>query len=479
MAIYCHRYGLKRQMISKTAYKSVENFQLRIFLAAFNLMNNRLEIAQQQFQLKEIINILFQFDQASQWADLSLGFSIRLTNITFYYSPEIKAFQYEYFRNYVNSSQQYQRIDFSNEWAIQVMQKNQNAAENFTQELSDNSLLNRNNLQFLFQSGYNYDQSKNDLYLSIISERFLINKQYFGDYFLDATYLFWEYAKYMVNILAEFKNIKNGGINVFKQSLISGKLLSENFEKTYDYLAITIIEALMFNQFNLYQVNDCVSFTNLIKYVNPQSDNFCNYDSFKNFNMNTMKVIYECNLYQHFSDCSYLQRNLVFEVQMIQFIIQSTDQIMFNQYQCSSPVIRCSYYEIAAKQWYNLEIIRNFPQAAIPYLPEGRQSIAQWISGVKTYELGYFFENYGYIFSQPPQILTQSQISYLLGYNILFSNLRLKQLLLFDDNFYQNYFFQESQQIRFYLIWIQMNNGDDRDLISMKDSQISKIDQAA
>ncbi|EWS74554.1 transmembrane protein, putative (macronuclear) [Tetrahymena thermophila SB210] len=377
---------------------------------------------------------------AQQWVDLNLGYSIANLNKTMLIEPEIAAFQKGYFKQHVNSSSLYQDIKFAQEWAVEVTKINQNTSH---------SLVDKDNLSFLFLNGQNYDETQNEIYLVEISERFLINQYYFGEKYLDATYLFWQYAIYMVDIFSELRNYKDGGFEVYKKSQFDSQKLSSQFQVTSDNLAVNIIEALMLENYKSKNITDCKSFT----YQLQQAEHLCKIQSFNNFDLQTMRTIYECKMYMLYSpQCE--QYNFIYNFDVVNQVIKEVDLQMYNQYQCISKIEKCSYYEIAAKQWYNLEVIRKLPDAAVPYLPKGRDSVAQWIPNLQPYEWGYYVEKYGQTFSQPPANLTYNQTSQLLGYNILFSNNRLTQIFVIDSSFSQNYFFKDPSQLRSYFNWL-------------------------
>ncbi|EAR95014.2 transmembrane protein, putative (macronuclear) [Tetrahymena thermophila SB210] len=450
--------GFLEQRNSQIDEKSISIFLINYFKLdqdkmdkfwsyTYNAFSSSLQVSENDF-IRGAFNCAYSYQQeyvksclvAKQWADLKLGYSIANLNKTMLVEPEIAAFQKGYFKQHVNSSSLYQDIKFAQEWAVEVTKINQNTSH---------SLVDKDNLSFLFLNGQNYDETQNEIYLVEISERFLINQYYFGEKYLDATYLFWQYAIYMVDIFSELRNYKDGGFEVYKKSLFDSQKLSSQFQITSDNLAVNIIEALMLENFKSKNITDCKSFT----YQLQQAEYLCKIQSFNNFDLQTMRTIYECQMYMLYSpQCK--QYNFIYNFDVVNQVIKEVDLQMYNQYQCISKIEKCSYYEIAAKQWYNLEVIRKLPAAAVPYLPKGRDSVAQWIPNLQPYEWGYYVEKYGQTFSQPPANLTYNQTSQLLGYNILFSNNRLTQIFVIDSSFSQTYFFKDPSQLRSYFNWL-------------------------
>ncbi|KAL4441122.1 hypothetical protein ABPG74_002072 [Tetrahymena malaccensis] len=410
----------------------------------------------QQVSENEIKNVFDCYSQeeqqlracltAQQWAGLKLGQSVANLNKTMSAQPEIAAFQQGYFKQNVNSSSKYQNIKFPKEWAIEMTKISENNTQSYT-------LVDQSRLSILFSMGQSYNETKDNIYLESISDIFLINKYFFGDNYLDAAYLFWQYAVYMVDVFAELKNYKSGGLDVYKKSLFDSQKLSSQFQITHDNLAISIIGALMLENFKTKNITDCESFAQSLM----QAENLCEISLFKNFDLQTMRTIYECKIYLMYSpQC---QQNYIYNFNVVNNVIQEVDQQMHLHYQCISEIEKCSYYEIAAKQWNNLEAIHKLPSAAVPYLPSGRDSVAQWIPNLQPYEWGYYVEKYGKTFSQPPATLTYNQTTQLLGYDVLFSNNRLTQLFLIDSDFSKNYFFKDPSQIRSYFNWLTTNQS--------------------
>ncbi|KAL4489786.1 hypothetical protein ABPG72_022426 [Tetrahymena utriculariae] len=387
----------------------------------------------------------------SQWADLKLGSSVSELNKTMLVELEISALQMGYFKQYVNPSSKYQDIKFAKEWAIKVIKINE---DHSSSENSNHTLLDKDNLSFLFSNRQKYNQTQDNSYLEEISERFLISKFYFGDSYLDTAYLFWEYAVYMVDVFSEFKNYKNGGFEVYEKSLFDSqkfsitlqrKLVNSSFQIANDNLAIKIIGALMLENFKTKEIKNCESFI----YHLQNAQYLCEIESFKKFDLQTMRTIQEFKIYFLYSpQCS--QYRYMYNFDIVNTVIQEVEQQKHSQYECVSEIQKCSCFEIAAKQLYNLEVIRKLPAIAVPYLPTGRDSVSQSIPNHKPYEWGYHVEKYGKTFSQPPANLTYNQTSQLLDYNLFFQTIDYLKIFLIDSNFTQNYFFQDPSQIRSY-----------------------------
>ncbi|EAR89297.2 CD36 family protein (macronuclear) [Tetrahymena thermophila SB210] len=410
---------------------------------------------------------------AGQWSATKLGMSIVEQNKTTTGFPEINFFQENYFKDYIDSSDVYQKIQFPQEWAEKVTYYIQNPVDNTDFTKNTNTLLNQGNLGVLYTNGELYDKTKEIIYLKTIADRFEINEQYFGQNYLDAAYLFWEYAKYIVDIFAESKNYKNGGSAVAGLTGAASQGLYTVFSETQDILAITLISPMIRIYFKLNNIADCQAFQNYVNTnLNSQYQLCIDASPFKQFGsdqMDSMKVLYECNMYGGFSEyCNSLNvlfgnKNFIQQLTsdalpLIQKAIQFADSQMQTAYNCQNEVQKkCSYYEIAVKQWYNMEIIRNIPpiliQAGFPN--PGTDTLKQWAHELPhAYEWGYYVEHFKDTFTQPPPQLSYDQLVQLLGFDYLFSGTRQIQMFLIDTNFETTYFFQDPNQIRDYLRWI-------------------------
>ncbi|KAL4496216.1 hypothetical protein ABPG72_012953 [Tetrahymena utriculariae] len=405
---------------------------------------------------------------AGQWRNKTLGFSIVDQNKTTVGDPEIKTFQQGYFLKYIDSSQKYQEIIFTQEWAEKVTQYIQNPVDIKEFTKNTNTLLNQGNLAVLYTNGELYDETNEIQYLQAIADRFEINENYFGQNYLDAAYLFWEYAKYMVDIFAESKNYENGGSAIAGLTGVASQGLYTVFSETQDLLAIQFISRMMKDSFKEKNVSTCEDFQN---YVNSQLNStysLCIDNSpFQEFKLDTMKVLYECNMYGGFSGyCNSLNdlfgsKNFIEQLTsqdlpLIQGAIQFADGQMKTTYNCYTSAQKCSYYEIAVKQWYNMEIIRNIPQVLKGEIPNpGTDTLKQWAPILPhAYEWGYYAEHFNDTFTQPPSEFSYQQLTYLLGFDYLFSGTRQIQMFLIDQDFQTNYFFSEPSQLRDYLRWI-------------------------
>ncbi|KAL4446619.1 hypothetical protein ABPG74_005557 [Tetrahymena malaccensis] len=449
--------GISRQLLVKGQFgcTQTDEQQIRACLAVMIL-----------FTFCFFFNFLKFHKQAGQWASQKLGFSIVEQNKTTVGNPEIQSFQEEYFKNYIDSSSKYQTIDFPQEWAEKVTYYIQNPADITVFTKNTNTLLNQGNLAVLYTNGELYDKTNDIKYLQVIADRFEINEQYFQESYLDAAYLFWEYAKYMVDIFAESKNYKDGGSAVAGLTGAASQALYTVFSETQDQLAISLIQPLMKIVFIQSKVTTCEIFQNYVNQKLSTTYNLCIDNSpFQEFDLQTMKVLYECNMYGGFSAyCGSLaaqlgNKNLISQlsqVDLVQGAIQFADGQMKTTYNCYTNALKCSYYEIAVKQWYNMEIIRNIPAVLKGLIPDyGTDTLKQWVHDLPhAYEWGYYAEHFKDTFTQPPPQLNYDQLTQLLGFDYLFSGTRQIQMFLIDSNFEANYFFSEPSQIRDYLRWI-------------------------